>query len=158
MNGDFKVRGPDERTHIFRLEAPGKYQHYSRPVWEKYALERLEDNGRFFTWSEVQAAIDALKGDPITEEEVKWVAQRVKNGIPDKTESGIDVLWDQETDEPKADPNRPKVGPLWQCCRCQQWFGPETKTHKLSFQPKNDYCERCFDKTIGEMGRGWSGA
>ena len=153
--GDFKVRGPDERTHIFRLEAPGKYQHYSRPVWEKNALERLEDGGRFFTLGEVKDFVDSLRGNgPITEGEIAYIKRKVKDGLPETTASGIEVRWDREIDEPEADKSRKKTTPPWKCMRCGKMY--QGMPHKLSFDP-GPFCSDCFSDTMNEMGRGWQG-
>lgn len=84
---DIVVRGRDERTHIFRHEKPGVYVHYSRPLWEKFSLELIEDHGREYSYGDIEIWIDALgiSPNPITDRELKWVHNAISRGYDGKS-------------------------------------------------------------------------
>jgi hypothetical protein len=139
---DLTVIAGDERLHIFRLEAPGKYRHYSRPRWEKNNDGREEDKHE---WTKDEAVMwmsanQAGGADPITDAELKWVHNGVEKGFGG-----------QAAEEPKADPDRQKPGPTFQCLDCKKVF-PATDRRKFSFSTFSDdigYCPECFKKRSG---------
>lgn len=129
----------DERVHVFRHESPGKWKHYSRPRWEKNAMEREEDH-RQWTISEVQAWI-AAEGppvNPITDKELDWI----QSGLA-KSHKG------ESATEPTADPGRfrPDTALTFQCDACKREF-PIDVRKKYSWGTVS-LCPPCFADRSG---------
>jgi hypothetical protein len=144
---DFKVFSMrDERVHVFRHEAPGRWKHYSRLRWEKHAVEREEDN-RSWSMGEVEAYIAAVRApvEIITDAEIEWVKNGLKKGY-----EGKDAI------EPNPDPNHvnhKKHDPYewFICSECQKQF-PFTERKRYSWETKS-YCLACWEKrTEGPYG------
>ena len=141
---DYKILGNDERIHVFRHTAPGVWTHYSRPRWEKNALEREEDK-RQWTKEELQAWIAANQAgggsDPISDAEMAWVRRGVAKGFHG-----------QASEEPKADPEHKKPEPQFKCDECKDWKPESDKSPVFGRIVCKSCSEQLWRRSRGVMG------
>jgi hypothetical protein len=82
MKTVIQARGADERMHIFRMERPGLYAHYTRKIWEHtQAAEERFDN-ILYLQSEVETwLVRQYPPEPISPEEIAALTKNLPRNL-----------------------------------------------------------------------------